>query len=142
MKGQGKWLQTEREKVQIRYQEEIPYCEGRESLAQVENLWLPHPWKCPRPGWMGLGETWGWKEMMNSNFSMICDFLRGTKATAAALYLSSFFPSTGLTADVQIWLGSPLLTGTPAQHPECQIFHLDKTPSLSANLQTLISNEI
>uniref|UniRef100_A0A8C5TNY9 Coiled-coil domain-containing protein 90B, mitochondrial n=1 Tax=Malurus cyaneus samueli TaxID=2593467 RepID=A0A8C5TNY9_9PASS len=19
---------------------------------------MPQPWKCPRPGWMGLGETW------------------------------------------------------------------------------------
>jgi len=23
-----------------------------------EKLWLPPPWKCPRPGWMELWATW------------------------------------------------------------------------------------
>ena len=23
-----------------------------------ERLWMPHPWKCLRPGWMGLWATW------------------------------------------------------------------------------------
>ena len=23
-----------------------------------ENLWMAHPWKCSRPGWMGLWATW------------------------------------------------------------------------------------
>jgi len=52
-----------------------------------EKLWLPHPWKCSRPGWMGLGATWssgrcpclwqgGWSRMIfkvpsNPNHSMI-----------------------------------------------------------------------
>jgi len=32
------------------------------SLSHVtvatEKLWMPHPWKCSRPGWMGLWATW------------------------------------------------------------------------------------
>ena len=23
-----------------------------------ESLWMPHPWQCSRPGWMGLWATW------------------------------------------------------------------------------------
>lgn len=34
--------------------------EGGDALtqgAQREQPWLPHAWKCPRPGWMVLGAT-------------------------------------------------------------------------------------
>lgn len=31
------------------------YTECGKTLAQVaQGWWLPHPWKCPRAGWMGL----------------------------------------------------------------------------------------
>ena len=51
---------------------------GRNSLLRgigtgcKEKLWMPHPWKCSRPGWMGPGQPelvggspahgrgWGW----------------------------------------------------------------------------------
>jgi len=23
-----------------------------------ERLWIPHPWRCSRPGWIGPGATW------------------------------------------------------------------------------------
>jgi len=55
-----------------------------------EKLWLPAPWQCSRPGWMGLWATWssgrcpcwwqgGWNQMMfkipsNPNHSMILWF--------------------------------------------------------------------
>ena len=43
-----------KEEVQVRCQEEILYSEGGEALAR--DLWVPHPWRCSRPGWMGLGQ--------------------------------------------------------------------------------------
>jgi len=30
-----------------------------ETLEQVaQRIWLPPPWKCSTPGWMGLWATW------------------------------------------------------------------------------------
>ena len=34
-------------------------CHGAELLqSNVTATWLPHPWQCSRPGWMGLWATW------------------------------------------------------------------------------------
>jgi len=30
----------------------LPFCDS------VILWWMPLPWKCSRPGWMGLWETW------------------------------------------------------------------------------------
>jgi len=27
-------------------------------MSNTEKLWMCLPWKCPRPGWMGLWTTW------------------------------------------------------------------------------------
>lgn len=27
-------------------------------MHYTEKLWMPHPWKCSRPGWMGLWARW------------------------------------------------------------------------------------
>ena len=42
------------------YKDEVFYNNGGEALEQVcpERWWMPHPWKHPRSGWMGLRATW------------------------------------------------------------------------------------
>ena len=40
------------------YKKEILHSEGSEALALLpRELWVSHPWRCPRPGWMGPGQT-------------------------------------------------------------------------------------
>jgi len=47
--------------------EDLDWIEGRHFLRWEwwgtgtgcpEKLWMPPPWKCSRPGWMGLWATW------------------------------------------------------------------------------------
>ena len=47
----------------MRCSEEFLHSEGGEALALLpRELWVPHPWRCPRPGWMGPWAAWagGW----------------------------------------------------------------------------------
>jgi len=38
---------------------EILYYESGEVLNRLpERLWMPHPWRCSRPGWMGPWAAW------------------------------------------------------------------------------------
>jgi len=41
--------------IYIRYKEEIPYPEVERHWHYYPELWVPHPWRCPRP-WMGPGQ--------------------------------------------------------------------------------------
>jgi len=67
---------------------ETLYSEGGEALARLlRELWVPHPWRLSRPGWMGpysnliwwgaalpIGEGWNWaafKALSNANHSVI-----------------------------------------------------------------------
>ena len=37
--------------------QKILYSEGREAVALLpKGLWVPHPWRCSRLGWMGPGQ--------------------------------------------------------------------------------------
>ena len=74
-------------------------------LAQIwpEKLWKPHPWKCPRPDWMGLWATqssercpWPWQGgwtrwalnvLSDSNHSVILWCLNVHQGGALALQL-------------------------------------------------------
>lgn len=52
-------------------------------VPRPEKMWMPHPWKGSKPGWMGLWASWfsgrcpypwhgGWKEMIfNVNFVIL-----------------------------------------------------------------------
>uniref|UniRef100_A0A8C3E2G2 Uncharacterized protein n=1 Tax=Corvus moneduloides TaxID=1196302 RepID=A0A8C3E2G2_CORMO len=55
----GQWLPTARGQGEMGYWEEVLPCRVvGTNRGFPEKLWLPHPWKCQRPGWTGLGATW------------------------------------------------------------------------------------
>jgi len=76
---------------------EILYYESGEVLNRLpERLWMPHPWRCSRPGWMGPWAAWagmkwggwwpclqqrGWSFVIlevpsNPSHSVVCDSVR------------------------------------------------------------------
>lgn len=52
---EGEWLPTEREKVQVRYEEEIQYCEDSETLEQC----FQRNCGCPMSGSVQGQVGWG-----------------------------------------------------------------------------------
>jgi len=44
----------------------ILYSEGSEALHLCPDLCVPHPWRCPRRGWMGPGQP----ELLGGNQPM------------------------------------------------------------------------
>ena len=50
-------IQTRPDAFLLAVRGKILCSEGGEALAQLpRELWVPHPWRCPRPGRMGPGQ--------------------------------------------------------------------------------------